>query len=98
MLDKIIRELGDNYDTNDSRLLSDLIDEVTYSALSITNRTIDNMEDLEPNIKRCVIIKYLQRGGEGTTSYSELGKSVSFIDPIEKMKKELILEGKRRVC
>lgn len=98
MLNKIIKELGDNYNQNDERLLSDLIDEVTYSALSITNRTIDDIEDLKANIERCVIIKYLQRGGEGTTSYSELGKSASFIDPLEKMKKELIMEGKRRIC
>ena len=98
MLEKIINELGDNYNENDEIVLRNLIDEVTYSALSITNRTIDDIEDLNGNIERCVIIKYLQRGGEGTTSYSELGKSASFIDPIEKMKKELIIEGKRRVC
>lgn len=97
MLDKIIRQLGDNYDVNDNQVLLDLIDEATYSALSFTNRTeIDY--DMENIIKRYVIAKYLQRGGEGSTSTNELGKSASFYDPLEKMKTELINEGKRKIC
>lgn len=98
MLNKIIRQLGDNYDIKDNQVLLDLIDEVTYSALSFTNRTINDIEDLEDNIKRCVIAKYLQRGGEGSTSLNEMGKSSSFYDPIERMQQELIKEGKRRIC
>ena len=100
MLQEIIRQLGDNYDTNDNQVLQDLIDEITYSALSFTNRTDnqDNRDDLKESIKRCVIAKYLQRGGEGTTSTNELGKSATFYDPIERMQKELIQEGKRRIC
>ena len=97
MLDKVIRQLGDNYDVNDNQVLLDLIDEATYSALSFTNRT-DVDYDMEHILKRCVIAKYLQRGGEGTISTNELGKSASFYDPIEKMKMELITEGKRRIC
>ena len=97
MLDKIIRQLGDNYDVNDNQVLLDLIDEATYSALSFTNRTTIDY-DMENIIKRCVIAKYLQRGGEGSTSTNELGKSASFYDPYEKMKQELLTEGKRRIC
>ena len=97
MLEKIIRQLGDNYDTNDNQVLLDLIEETTYSALSFTNKTnLDN--DMQEIVKRCVVAKYLQRGGEGSTSTNELGKSASFYDPIEKMKQELITEGKRRIC
>lgn len=97
MLETIIRQLGDNYDRTDNHVLIDLIDEVTYSALSYTNRT--KTDDVIDNaIKRCVIAKYLQRGGEGTTSTSELGKNASFYDPIERMKQELLNEGKRKIC
>ena len=97
MLETIIRQLGDNYDKTDNHVLIDLIDEVTYSALSYTNRKTTD-EEMDNAIKRCVIAKYLQRGGEGTTSTNELGKSASFYDPIAKMHEELLREGKRRIC
>ena len=97
MLDKIIRQLGDNYDRQDNQVLIDLLDEVTYSALSFTNRTKLDY-DMENAIKRCVIAKYLQRGGEGSTSLNELGASNGFYDPIEKMQQELLREGKRKIC
>lgn len=97
MLDQVIRQLGDNYDKNDNQVLLDLIDEATYSALSFTNRTkLDN--SMESIVKRCVIAKYLQRGGEGSTSLNELGASSSFYDPIERMQQELLKEGKRKIC
>ena len=97
MLDEIIRQLGDNYDANDNHVLIDLIDETTYSALSFTNRTSSD-EEMNNCIKRCVIARYLQRGGEGTTSTNELGKSSQFYDPIERMQHELLIGGKRRIC
>lgn len=97
MLEEIIRQLGDNYDRADNQVLLDLINEVTYSALSFTNRTkLD--KSMEAIVKRCVIAKYLQRGGEGSNSLNELGASSSFYDPIEKMQQELLKEGKRIRC
>ena len=97
MLDQVIRQLGDNYDRNDNQVLLDLIDEATYSALSFTNRNkLDN--SMENIVKRCVIAKYLQRGGEGSMSLNELGTSSSFYDPIERMQQELLKEGKRKIC
>lgn len=97
MLDQIIRQLGDNYDRNDNQVLLDLIDEATYSALSYTNKTKTDKE-IDNAIKRCVVAKYLQRGGEGTNSTNELGQSASFYDPIERMQQELLKGGKRRIC
>lgn len=97
MLNSIIKQLGDNYDKRDNDVLVDLINEITYSALSFTNKQNTDIE-MENIIKRCVIAKYLQRGGEGTTSTNELGKSASFYDPIERMQQELIKGGKRRIC
>ena len=97
MLEKIIRQLGDNYDRQDNQVLNDLIDQTTYSALSFTNRTSTD-DEINNCIARCVIAQYLQRGGEGTTSTNELGKSATFYDPIERMQQELILGGKRKIC
>ena len=97
MLNEIIRQLGDNYDINDNQVLLDLIEEATYSALSYCNQTkLDN--DMSKIVKRAVIGKYLQRGGEGSTSLNELGRSASFYDPYEKMRQELLQGGKRRIC
>lgn len=97
MLDTIIRQLGDNYDSADNQVLVDLIEDTTYSALSFTNRT-NTDDEINNAIKRCVIARYLQRGGEGTQSTNELGKSASFYDAIERMHEELLKEGKRRIC
>lgn len=97
MLSKIIRQLGDNYDVNDNQVLLDLIDEATYSALSFTNKN-ELDKDMENIVKRAVIAKYLQRGGEGSTSLNELGKSSSFYDPYDRMREELLKGGKRRIC
>jgi len=97
MLEQIKRQLGDNYDVADNQVLVDLVNEITYSALSFTNRTTSD-DVINNAIKRCVIAKYLQRGGEGTVSTNEMGKSDSFYDPIERMQKELIMEGKRKIC
>lgn len=97
MIDEIIKQLGDNYDKNDNQVLLDLIDETTYSALSYTNRNSSDVV-IDNAIKRCVIARYLQRGGEGTTSTNELGKSASFYDPLQRMHEELLREGKRRIC
>ena len=55
-------------------------------------------KEMENAIKRCVIAKYIQRGGEGTTANNELGKSASFYDPLERMQQELLKGGKRRIC
>lgn len=96
MLERIIRQLGDNYDKRDNQVLIDLIETTTYSALSFANKT--NSDDLEDIIARCVIAQYLQRGGEGSTSLNEMGKSSAFYDPIERMQKEIILQNKRRIC
>lgn len=97
MLEEIIRQLADNYDENDYQVLIDLINEVTYSALSFTNR-YELDKSMEQIVKRCVIAKYLQRGGEGSTSINELGKNASLYDPIERMQQELLKEGKRVRC
>ena len=53
MLNEIINELGDNYNTSDNSVLETILDEVTANALAISNRedTIDNKLLLKQEIK-----------------------------------------------
>ena len=53
MLNEIINELGDNYNTSDTSVLESILDEVTANALTISNReeTIDNKLLLKQEIK-----------------------------------------------
>lgn len=99
MLDEIRKDLADNYNPEDDDLLQSIIDEVTMSALSISNRdeTVENKKLLYSEIKHCVKSLYLQRGTEGSNSYSDGGKSTSFNDPFEELRRNIVNSGKRRV-
>lgn len=99
MLEEIINELGDNYNSNDKSVLNEILEEVTANALTISNRAKnDETKDfLKPEIKSCVKGIYLQRGAEGLNSLSERGTSSSFNDCMEKMRNDIIKNGKR-VC
>ena len=91
---KIKNNLGSNYyDTTD--VLSGIYDDVNANALFISNRT-DN-EILETEIIQCCKSLYLQRGVEDTSSLSESGKSSTYIDAVEKMRNDIIKNGKRRL-
>ena len=98
MLNEIINELGDNYNSSDTSVLETILDEVTANALTISNRdeTIDNKLLLKQEIKSCVKGIYLQRGAEGLNSLSERGISSNFNDSIEKLRNDIIRNGKRR--
>ena len=93
MLDKIIEDLGDNYDNKDYEILGDIVKRVTAVAQSLSNNTSD---ELNPYIKTCVKAEYLSRGGEGLGSLNESGKSSNFVDNIEKMRNDIIKAGLRR--
>ena len=99
MLNEIISELGDNYNSNDESVLKDILDEVTANALTISNR-VDNTSNklfLKQEIKACVKGIYLQRGSEGLNSLSQSGTSSNFNDCYEKLRNDIIRNGKR-VC
>ena len=99
MLNEIISELGDNYNSNDGSVLKDILDEVTANALTISNR-VENAENklfLKQEIKACVKGIYLQRGSEGLNSLSQSGTSSNFNDCYEKLRNDIIRNGKR-VC
>ncbi len=97
MLEEIKKDLADNFRTGDEDILRQLVDETTTDALSLSNRkkTKENIQLLESDIKKCVKSKYLQRGAEGSTSFSDSGKSTSFINPTEIMREDIVKSGKR---
>ena len=99
MLNEIISELGDNYNSNDESVLEAILEEVTANALTISNRVenTQNKEFLKREIKECVKGIYLQRGAEGLNSLSERGTTSNFSDCYEKLRNDIVRNGKR-VC
>lgn len=93
-IEKIIEDLGANY-KNDQEVLENIIDEVTSIASNVSNRSNDD-EKLYPYIKTAVKGIYLCRGGEGLSSISESGKSLSFDDIIAKLRNDIIKAGLRK--
>ncbi len=98
ILDKIIADLSENY-KNDEEVLKSIINDTITNALFISNRknSEDNINLLLPEIKKAVKSIYLQRGGEGSKSLSEIGTSTSFEDAIEILRTNIIKNGKRKV-
>ena len=99
MLNEIINELGDNFNSSDTSVLEEILEEVTANALTISNRESneDNKYFLKQEIKSCVKGIYLQRGAEGLNSLSERGTSSNFNDCMEKLRNDIVRNGKR-VC
>lgn len=95
MLDKIINDLGANYNNKDEEVLEDILNEVGSIASDISNRKADDKK-LEPYIKRAVKAEYNTRGAEGLLSTTESGVSSQFEDIIEKMRNNIIKNGARR--
>lgn len=104
VLEKIKARLGDNYKQSDASVLSEILDEVIIQAEFISNRDI-NLEDandanfklLTPEIIDASIIAYQIRGVESLKSQSELGQSNTFLDYTEKLRGDIIKNGKRIV-
>lgn len=99
MINEIINELGDNYNSDDESVLNDILEEVIANALTISNRVenTENKEFLKREIKTCVKGIYLQRGSEGLKNLNQSGTNSSFNDCIEKLRNDIIKNGKR-IC
>jgi len=102
VLQKIIAILGDNYKITDSAVLESLLDQVITQASYISNRDIDlesqeddNFKLLTPEIINATVIAYETRGVESVKSQSELGQSNTFVDYTEKLRNDIIKNGKR---
>lgn len=98
MINEIINELGDNYNSDDENVLNNILEEVTANALTISNleNNIQNQEYLKQEIKSCVKGIYLQRGSDGLKSLNQSGTNSSFNDCIEKLRNDIVRNGKRR--
>ena len=99
MFEEIKNDLADNYKGDDA-VLKRLIDEATTIALSISNRksSASNVYELSSYIKEYVKAEYLSRGAEGLNSLSQGGVSSNFKDNREKMRHDIIRDGKRHIC
>lgn len=97
MITEIKRDLADNFREGDEAILQNIIDEVTNSALSISNRkrSQKNINTLSMEIKKCVKGIYLNRGSEGTKSIGDDGKSLSFEELMTEMRENIVKSGKR---
>lgn len=103
LLESIKADLSDNY-REDDEVFNELFEEVMMDALLISNRKSlyenspeEQMTLLASNIRKCVKTIYLQRGAEDVTSNSLSGISNTYDNAIERMKTDIIKEGKRRV-
>lgn len=96
MLNRIIKDLAENF-RGDEEVLENLINDITSEALFISNRRNDdfNKNILNYEISECVKSIYLQRGAEDVSSRSESGVSSSYKNAIEKLRNDIIRNGKR---
>lgn len=95
MLDKIIADLGANYNASDRTVLNDILEEVKSIASDISNNT--NETKLFPYIKKAVKSIYISRGAEGLQSRGEGSISSSYEDIIEKLRNDIIKNRLRRL-
>ena len=95
MKEEIIADLGNNYRASDSDLLDKLITRVTKDALFISNRKTS--DGIESEIIEAVKSLYLLRGTEDVESLSESGKSAKYKDVMEKLRRDIVSNGKRRI-
>lgn len=94
MLEKIINDLGANYQ-NDEEVLKEILEEVSSIAFDISNNK--NKDKLFPYVKKAVKAIYLARGAEGLQSRSEGSISSSYEDIIDKLRNDIIKSGLRRL-
>ena len=97
-IEKIKRQLSVNF-RNDEEVLKDIIEEMYSIALNASHRedTEENKNLLFPYIKEAVISEYLRRGNEGMQSRSEGSVSTSYADIVDKMQKDIVKNGLRRL-
>lgn len=95
-IDKIIKDLGANFSSNDRYVLEEILEEISSIASDISNRKKDD-EKLFPYIKKAVKSEYLARGAEGLTSRGEGSMSSSFEDIMDKLRNNIIKSGLRRI-
>ena len=89
MIEKLKKDLAENYHDDDDNVIEDMIKNYTSIASSASNRK-SNDKLLEPHIYTAVKSAYLRRGAEGFNSKSEGGLGSGFVDIEEKLKKDVL--------
>lgn len=97
ILSEIEADLGANYKSEDSEVLTSLLTDVIGDALSMANRSESetNVTVLKSNIKKAVKAIYLQRGVEDVKSNSMGGLSNTYEDVMDMMLRDIIRQNKR---
>lgn len=97
---EIIAELGEMYNTSDSAVLKEILNDVITDALYVSNRQYksdkeEQLNVLKSNIKKAVKTIYLQRGTEDATAETQSGISKTYDIAMETMKQDIIRQNKR---
>ena len=93
---KIRTYLGANYREGTDSIIVDIYEEMRSIASNTSNLKEDDKR-LYPYIKNAVISKYIRLGTEGMNSSSEGSESYSYIDIEDKLRKDIIKAGLRRL-
>lgn len=88
MINRLKSDLSVNFKNGDDSVLSNFIDDYISIASNNSNRRKDD-EILYPYVYEAVKEAYLKRGDEGSSSASEGSLSTSYIDIVEKLKKDV---------
>lgn len=88
MKEKIIADLSVNFKDGDDSIIEDYIELYSSIASDNSNRKKDD-EKLYPYIYEAVKEAYLRRGDEGSSSSTEGSLSASYVDIVEKLKKDV---------
>lgn len=87
MEEKIIKDLGANFQEGDKEIINEFIELYSSIASNFSNRKADDKK-LYPFIYTAVKQSYIRRGNEGINSSDESGFTVSYVDIEEKLKKD----------
>jgi len=95
MLQEIIFNLGQNFKSGDEDILNSILDNFTTEAKNITNKT--DVTDCKMEIMNATKTAYLQRGTEDVTDLNSPERSMKYVDPMDKLRIDLVKNGKRRI-
>jgi len=96
-VEKIIADLGANFNSGDRAVLNEIIEEVQTIASNISNTNASTNGALIPYMTQAVKAMYLTRGAEGLNSRGEGSISNGFQDIIQKLRNDIVTNGLRRV-
>ena len=88
MFERLKKDISVNFKVGDDSVLSDFIDDYISIASHNSNRK-ENDNKLYPYVYEAVKEAYLRRGDEGSSSSTEGSLSTSYVDIVEKLKKDV---------